>query len=206
MSLLMKHLLVKVRERSSISWLITCLLCFDVSCQTAEEIDQLTVDEDLNDVERAVYLLRCVCMCSHLMSPDPQEEPWLDVERDTGERTLSPCDFSVGQEVQRASVISNLPNLVRQNPAETFRRVVPKVRVSVGQRGSGVRSLRSELTASLWGVQELLKGAGTEIQLSAATSFLTILQDDIILIHTHTYSILKTVLLHLNHRDTGNHT
>lgn len=26
--------------------------------QTAEEIDQLTVDEDLNDVERAVYLLR----------------------------------------------------------------------------------------------------------------------------------------------------
>uniref|UniRef100_H3CGT9 Protein phosphatase 4, regulatory subunit 4 n=1 Tax=Tetraodon nigroviridis TaxID=99883 RepID=H3CGT9_TETNG len=110
------------------------------SLKTAEEIDQLTVDEDLNDVERAVYLL------------------------------------SVGQEVQRVSVISNLPNLVRQNPAETFRRVVPKVR-------------------------EVLKGAGTEIQLSAATSFLTILQDDIILIHTHTYSILKTVLLHLNHRD-----
>ncbi|MEQ2300827.1 hypothetical protein AMECASPLE_029860 [Ameca splendens] len=108
--------------------------------QTAEEIDQLTVDEDLNDVERAVYLL------------------------------------SVGQEVQRASVISNLPSLVRQNPAETFRRVVPKVR-------------------------EVLNGAGAEIQLAAATSFLTILQDDIILIHTHTYSILKTVLLHLNHRD-----
>ena len=37
--------------------------------------------------------------------------------------------LSVGQEVQRASVISNLPSLVRQNPAETFRRVVPKVRV-----------------------------------------------------------------------------
>lgn len=31
---------------------------FVVSCQTAEEIDQLTVDEDLNDIERAVYLLR----------------------------------------------------------------------------------------------------------------------------------------------------
>uniref|UniRef100_A0A3Q3XC71 Uncharacterized protein n=1 Tax=Mola mola TaxID=94237 RepID=A0A3Q3XC71_MOLML len=108
--------------------------------QTAEEIDQLTVDEELNDIERAVYLL-------------------------------------VGQEVQRASVISNLPSLVRQNPAETFRRVVPKVR-------------------------EVLNGAGAEIQLAAATSFLTILQDDIILIHTHTYSILKTVLLHLNHRDT----
>ncbi|XP_031734738.1 serine/threonine-protein phosphatase 4 regulatory subunit 4-like [Anarrhichthys ocellatus] len=113
------------------------------SLKTAEEIDQLTVDEDLNDIERAVYLL------------------------------------SVGQEVQRASVISNLPSLVRQNPAETFRRVVPKVR-------------------------EVLNGAGAEIQLAAAASFLTILQDDIILIHTHTFSILKTVLLHLNHRDTGN--
>ncbi|XP_074470951.1 serine/threonine-protein phosphatase 4 regulatory subunit 4 isoform X1 [Sebastes fasciatus] len=111
------------------------------SLKTAEEIDQLTVDEDLNDIERAVYLL------------------------------------SVGQEVQRASVISNLPSLVRQNPAETFRRVVPKVR-------------------------EVLNGAGAEIQLAAAASFLTILQDDIILIHTHTFSILKTVLLHLNHRDT----
>ncbi|XP_047184415.1 serine/threonine-protein phosphatase 4 regulatory subunit 4 isoform X2 [Scophthalmus maximus] len=111
------------------------------SLKTAEEIDQLTVDEDLNDIERAVYLL------------------------------------SVGQEVQRLSVISNLPSLVRQNPAETFRRVVPKVR-------------------------EVLNTSGAEIQLSAAASFLTILQDDIILIHTHTYSILKTVLLHLNHRDT----
>ncbi|XP_059212073.1 serine/threonine-protein phosphatase 4 regulatory subunit 4 isoform X2 [Centropristis striata] len=111
------------------------------SLKTAEEIDQLTVDEDLNDIERAVYLL------------------------------------SVGQEVQRASVISNLPSLVRQNPAETFRRVVPKVR-------------------------EVLNSAGAEIQLAAAASFLTILQDDIILIHTHTFSILKTVLLHLNHRDT----
>uniref|UniRef100_I3IUL4 Protein phosphatase 4 regulatory subunit 4 n=1 Tax=Oreochromis niloticus TaxID=8128 RepID=I3IUL4_ORENI len=118
---------------------LTLYFCF--SHQTAEEIDQLTVDEDLNDIERAVYLL------------------------------------SVGQEVQRVSVISNLPSLVRQNPAETFRRVVPKVR-------------------------EVLNGAGAEIQLAAAASFLTILQDDIILIHTHTYSILKIVLLHLNHRDT----
>ncbi|XP_029903409.1 serine/threonine-protein phosphatase 4 regulatory subunit 4 isoform X2 [Myripristis murdjan] len=110
------------------------------SLKTAEEIDQLTVDEDLNDIERAVYLL------------------------------------SLGQEVQRASVISNLPSLVRQNPAETFRRVVPKVR-------------------------EVLHLAGAEIQLAAAASFLTILQDDIVLIHTHTFSILKTVLLNLNHRD-----
>lgn len=55
-------------------------------------------------------------------------------------------------------------------------------------------------------IQEVLNGAGAEIQLAAAAAFLTILQDDIILIHTHTYSILKTVLLHLNHRDSGNDT
>ncbi|XP_054617641.1 serine/threonine-protein phosphatase 4 regulatory subunit 4 isoform X2 [Dunckerocampus dactyliophorus] len=110
------------------------------SVKTPEEISQLTVDENLNDIDRAVYLL------------------------------------SAGQEVQRASVIANLPSLIRQNPAETFHWVVPKVR-------------------------EVLGGAGAEIQLAAAVSFLTILQDDIVLIHTHTYSILKTVLLHLNHRD-----
>ncbi|XP_069581184.1 serine/threonine-protein phosphatase 4 regulatory subunit 4 isoform X2 [Brachyistius frenatus] len=149
------------------------------SLKTAEEIDQLTVDEDLNDIERAVYLL------------------------------------SVGQEVQRASVISNLPSLVRQNPAETFRRVVPKVRVrnvchiSRGQdmditqeMTGGLFRCVLQVTCPVCVIQEVLNGAGGEIQLAAAASFLTILQDDIILIHTHTYSILKTVLLHLNHRDS----
>ncbi|XP_041950380.1 serine/threonine-protein phosphatase 4 regulatory subunit 4 isoform X1 [Alosa sapidissima] len=111
------------------------------SLKTAEEIDKLTVDEDLNDIERAVYLL------------------------------------SSGQDVQRASVIVNLPTLVRQNPAETFRRVVPKVR-------------------------EVLHVAGVEMQLAAASSFLTILQDDIVLIQTHTHSILQIVLLNLDHRET----
>ncbi|XP_051954654.1 serine/threonine-protein phosphatase 4 regulatory subunit 4 isoform X1 [Xyrauchen texanus] len=111
------------------------------SLKTAEEIDKLTVDEDLNDIERAVYLL------------------------------------SSGQDVQRASVIINLPNLVRQNPAETFRRVVPKVR-------------------------EVLHVAGADMQLTAAGSFLTVLQDDIVLIQTHTHSILQIVLLNLDHRDT----
>uniref|UniRef100_A0AAY4D4Y0 Phosphatase PP2A regulatory subunit A/Splicing factor 3B subunit 1-like HEAT repeat domain-containing protein n=1 Tax=Denticeps clupeoides TaxID=299321 RepID=A0AAY4D4Y0_9TELE len=110
------------------------------SLKTAEEIDKLTVDEDLNDIERAVYLL------------------------------------SSGQEIQRASVIVNLPNLVRQNPAETFRRVVPKVR-------------------------EVLHVAGVDMQLAAAGSFLTTLQDDIILIQTHTHSILQIVLLNLDHRE-----
>ncbi|CAB1343055.1 unnamed protein product, partial [Coregonus sp. 'balchen'] len=81
-----------------------------------------------------------------------------------------------GQDVQRASVIINLPNLVRQNPAETFRRVVPKVR-------------------------EVLHVAGADMQLAAAGSFLTLLQDDIVLIQTHTHSILQIVLLNLDHRD-----
>ncbi|KAK1796046.1 hypothetical protein P4O66_009155, partial [Electrophorus voltai] len=81
-----------------------------------------------------------------------------------------------GQDVQRASVIVNLPSLVRQNPAETFRRVVPKVR-------------------------EVLHVAGADMQLAAAGSFLTVLQDDIVLIQTHTHSILQIVLLNLDHRD-----
>lgn len=113
--------------------------------------------------------------------------------------------FSVGQEVQRASVISNLPSLVRQNPAETFRRVVPKVRVSACSFAclpACVLQLNQPFPFYPM-KQEVLNGAGVEIQLAAAASFLTILQDDIILIHTHTYCILKTVLLHLHHRDTG---
>ncbi|KAM7368459.1 hypothetical protein PAMP_014673 [Pampus punctatissimus] len=100
------------------------------SLKTTEEIDQLTVDEDLNDIERAVYLLRSGYVRTTI--------------------TFIVCAALYGRCV----------------------------------------------------IQEVLNGAGAEIQLAAAASFLTILQDDIILIHTHTYSILKTVLLHLNHRDT----
>lgn len=48
--------------------------------------------------------------------------------------------------------------------------------------------------------------AGVEMQLAAAGSFLTILQDDIVLIQTHTHSILQIVLLNLDHRDAGQHS
>ncbi|DAA17412.1 TPA: protein phosphatase 4, regulatory subunit 4 [Bos taurus] len=65
------------------------------SLKTPEEIERLTVDEDLSDIERAVYLL------------------------------------SAGQDIQGTSVIANLPFLMRQNPAETLRRVLPKVRDSL---------------------------------------------------------------------------
>ncbi|XP_074853576.1 serine/threonine-protein phosphatase 4 regulatory subunit 4-like [Carettochelys insculpta] len=62
------------------------------SLKTPEEIERLTVDEELNDIERAVYLL------------------------------------SSGQDIQGTSVVANLPVLMRQNPAETLRRVLPKIR------------------------------------------------------------------------------
>lgn len=41
-------------------YLVSRVTVFVFPCQTAEEIEQLTVDEDLNDIERAVYLLRWV--------------------------------------------------------------------------------------------------------------------------------------------------
>ncbi|KAM7154889.1 serine/threonine-protein phosphatase 4 regulatory subunit 4 isoform 2-T2 [Molossus nigricans] len=112
------------------------------SLKTAEEIERLTVDEDLSDIERAVYLL------------------------------------SAGQDIQGTSVIANLPFLMRQNPSETLRRVLPKVR-------------------------EVLHVAGVEIQLTAAASFLTILQEESVSIHTYAHSFLQIILLHLEHRDAG---
>ncbi|XP_023484095.1 serine/threonine-protein phosphatase 4 regulatory subunit 4 isoform X2 [Equus przewalskii] len=112
------------------------------SLKTPEEIERLTVDEDLSDIERAVYLL------------------------------------SAGQDIQGTSVIANLPCLMRQNPAETLRRVLPKVR-------------------------EVLHVAGVEMQLTAAASFLTVLQEESVSIHTYAHSFLQVILLHLEHRDTG---
>ncbi|XP_015485397.1 serine/threonine-protein phosphatase 4 regulatory subunit 4 isoform X4 [Parus major] len=63
------------------------------SLKTPEEIERLTVDEELSDIERALFLL------------------------------------SSGQDIQGTSVVANLPVLMRQNPAETLRRVLPKIRV-----------------------------------------------------------------------------
>ncbi|XP_027725931.1 serine/threonine-protein phosphatase 4 regulatory subunit 4 isoform X1 [Vombatus ursinus] len=112
------------------------------SLKTPEEIERLTVDEELNDIERAVYLL------------------------------------SSGQDVQGTSVVANLPFLMRQNPAETLRRVLPKVR-------------------------EVLHIAGVEMQLTAAASFLTILQEESVSIQTYSHSFLHIILQHVEHRDAG---
>ncbi|XP_041070145.1 serine/threonine-protein phosphatase 4 regulatory subunit 4 [Carcharodon carcharias] len=109
--------------------------------KTPEEIERLTVDEELNDIERAVYLL------------------------------------SSGQDVQRTSVVVNLPNLMRQNTSETIRRVVPKIR-------------------------EVLHVAGVEMQLAAAVSFLTILQEELVSIAAYIHSFLPIILANLDHRDT----
>ncbi|XP_029453728.1 serine/threonine-protein phosphatase 4 regulatory subunit 4 isoform X2 [Rhinatrema bivittatum] len=112
------------------------------SLKTPEEIERLTVDEELNDIERAVYLL------------------------------------SSGQDIQGTSVVANLPVLIRQNPVETLRRVVPKIR-------------------------EVLHVAGVEMQLTAAYSFMTILQEELVSINSYCHSFLQIILQNLEHRDTG---
>ncbi|XP_068004936.1 serine/threonine-protein phosphatase 4 regulatory subunit 4 isoform X1 [Melanerpes formicivorus] len=112
------------------------------SLKTPEEIERLTVDEELSDIERAVFLL------------------------------------SSGQDIQGTSVVANLPFLVRQNPAETLRRVLPKIR-------------------------EVLHVAGVEMQLTAAVSFLTVLQEESVSIHTYSHSFLHIILQNLEHRDAG---
>uniref|UniRef100_A0A8C5T7C7 Serine/threonine-protein phosphatase 4 regulatory subunit 4 n=1 Tax=Malurus cyaneus samueli TaxID=2593467 RepID=A0A8C5T7C7_9PASS len=112
------------------------------SLKTPEEIERLTVDEELSDIERAIYLL------------------------------------SSGQDIQGTSVVANLPVLMRQNPAETLRRVLPKIR-------------------------EVLHVAGVEMQLTAAVSFLTVLQEESVSIHTYSHSFLHIILQNLEHRDAG---
>nr|XP_040130442.1 serine/threonine-protein phosphatase 4 regulatory subunit 4 isoform X4 [Ictidomys tridecemlineatus] len=67
---------------------------------------------------------------------------------------------------------------MRQNPTETLRRVLPKVR-------------------------EALHVAGVEMQLTAAVAFLTILQEESVSVHTYAHSFLQVILLHLEQRDTG---
>ncbi|KAM6201277.1 LOW QUALITY PROTEIN: serine/threonine-protein phosphatase 4 regulatory subunit 4 [Rhynchocyon petersi] len=149
------------------------------SLKTPEEIERLTVDEDLSDIERAVYLL------------------------------------SAGQDIQGTSVIANLPYLMRQNPAETLRRVLPQVRVHEDEHlfiqrvWTSIclsRGGDSEEEHTYWPfliIQEVLHVAGVDMQLTAAVSFLTILQEESVSIHAYAHSFLQVILLHLEHRDAG---
>ncbi|KAM9202495.1 LOW QUALITY PROTEIN: serine/threonine-protein phosphatase 4 regulatory subunit 4 [Dugong dugon] len=142
------------------------------SLKTPEEIERLTVDEDLSDIERAVYLL------------------------------------SAGQDIQGTSVIANLPYLMRNNPSETLRRVLPKVRVHEDahlfiQRVWTSICLSRGCDSVEENILEVLHVAGVEMQLTAAASFLTILQEESVSIHAYAHSFLQIILLHLEHRDAG---
>lgn len=52
-------------------------------------------------------------------------------------------------------------------------------------------------------VQDALHVAGVDMQLTAAGSFLTILQEESVSVHTYAHSFLQVILLHLEHRDAG---
>ncbi|XP_064600821.1 serine/threonine-protein phosphatase 4 regulatory subunit 4-like [Liolophura sinensis] len=81
-----------------------------------------------------------------------------------------------GQEVQRISVINNLPDLLRDNHAECMRRVVPKVR-------------------------EVLHVAQAEMQLAASSAFLQILQKELVPIQNYTQTFLQTILISVDSKD-----
>ncbi|XP_078262939.1 serine/threonine-protein phosphatase 4 regulatory subunit 4 isoform X2 [Rhinoraja longicauda] len=159
--------------------------------KTPEEIERLTVDEELNDIERAVYLLsnsshqHCIVRnwgggsVASYQSPRSfsSSQAYGDFSREKIMFQKSTEDISSGQDVQRTSVVVNLPNLIRQNTSETLRRVVPKIR-------------------------EVLHVAGVEMQLAAAVSFLVILQEELVSVAAYIHSFLPTILVNLDHKDT----
>lgn len=49
----------------------------------------------------------------------------------------------------------------------------------------------------------MLHVAGVEMQLTAAVSFLTVLQEESVSIHTYSHSFLHIILQNLEHRDAG---
>ncbi|KAL9957888.1 hypothetical protein ACROYT_G034843 [Oculina patagonica] len=109
--------------------------------KSQEEIERLTVDESLDDIERAVLLL------------------------------------SSGVEIQKLSIINNLPKLLEKNNADVNRRVVPVLR-------------------------EYLYIAPLHVQLEATKSFSSIIQNGTIPAYMFSSSFLPIILHNLNHRDT----
>ncbi|CAG5126044.1 unnamed protein product, partial [Candidula unifasciata] len=81
-----------------------------------------------------------------------------------------------GQEVQRVSVITDLPNLLRDNNAECMRRVVPKVR-------------------------EVLHVANIDMQLAAATAFLQILEKKLVTVEEYKKTFLQTILTSVDNKN-----
>lgn len=98
-----------------------------------------------------------------------------------GEIPYSDYDFeeeikSSGQEVQRLSVLSSLPELLKENYDMCFRRIIPKIR-------------------------EVVRVATIETQRVAGAVFLEILQRNLVPIQTYSQTFLPTVLLGMDNRD-----
>ncbi|XP_020626125.1 serine/threonine-protein phosphatase 4 regulatory subunit 4-like isoform X2 [Orbicella faveolata] len=109
--------------------------------KSQEEIERLTVDESLDDIERAVLLL------------------------------------SSGVEIQKLSIINNLPKLLEKNNADVNRRVVPVLR-------------------------DYLYIAPLHVQLEATKSFSSIIQNGTIPAYMFSSSFLPIILHNLDNRDT----
>lgn len=100
---------------------------------------------------------------------------WDEVPSSSLEEDLS---SSSGQEVQRISVIHNLPDLLRDTEShdECMRRVVPKVR-------------------------EVLHLAQTEMQVAASSAFLQILQKNLVPVQNYSQTFLQTILNSVDSKD-----
>ncbi|WAR19771.1 PP4R4-like protein [Mya arenaria] len=81
-----------------------------------------------------------------------------------------------GQEVQRISVINNLPDLLRDSHADCMRRVVPKVR-------------------------EVLHVAQADMQLAASSAFIQILRKDLVPVQNYAQTFLQTILSSVDNKD-----
>ncbi|KAK3599632.1 hypothetical protein CHS0354_029090 [Potamilus streckersoni] len=129
---------------------------------TGERI-KLFLEDDL-DVETPIYDLPLAQVEYHPLDLPRCLSPGIEFDEDSG------------QEVQRISVINNVPDLLRDSHAECMRRVVPKVR-------------------------EVLHVAQAEMQLAASTAFLQILQKELVPIQNYTQTFLQTILSSIDSKD-----
>ncbi|XP_060560936.1 serine/threonine-protein phosphatase 4 regulatory subunit 4-like isoform X3 [Ruditapes philippinarum] len=85
-------------------------------------------------------------------------------------------ELDSGQEVQRISVINNLPDLLKDSHADCMRRVVPKVR-------------------------EVLHVAQADMQLAASSAFVQILRKDLVPVQNYASTFLQTILSSVDNKD-----
>ncbi|KAL4238285.1 Serine/threonine-protein phosphatase 4 regulatory subunit 4 [Mactra antiquata] len=86
------------------------------------------------------------------------------------------AELDSGQEVQRISVINNLPDLLKDSHADCMRRVVPKVR-------------------------EVLHVAQADMQLAASSAFVQILRADLVPVQNYAQTFLQTILSSVDNKD-----